>query len=246
MWFSHAKLILLGALFLSACQPQMVTLTPPPTPQIWQVETTPALRWLGPIFQRCAAGVAGANLVLSEHPAAQLGGAQIDFSFQWGEHAAPVGFAVVVGHDPLAVVVNPANPVDKLAPSEVRALFSGKTDSWSQAIKTRCASCGPDFEGAIRAYVYAAGEDVQTAAGWLSAGPNSVLAPGPAEVRATIAQERYSVGYLPGRWLDTSVKALVVEPAEPGLLDQPILAFAPREPQGAQRAWLACVQASLK
>lgn len=246
MWFSRAKLILLGALCLSACQPQMTTLTPPPTPQVWQVETTPALRWLGPIFQRCASGAPGANLVLNERPAAQLGGAQVDFSFQWGERAAPTGFAAVVGHDPLAVVVNPANPVEKLAPSEVRAVFSGKTDSWSLAIKTRCASCGPDFEGAIQAYVYSAGEDVQTAAGWILAGPSAILAPGPAEVRAAVAKERYSVGYLPARWLDASVKALVVEPAEPGLLDKPILAFAPREPQGAQRAWLACVQEALK
>jgi hypothetical protein len=246
MWSFRVKLVMLAALILSACQPQIVTLTPPPKPETWQVEATPALRWLGPIFQRCAAGLPGANLVFSERPADQLGGAQVDFSFQWGNRAAAMGFAAVIGQDTLAVVVNPANPVDTLAPSEVSALFSGKTDSWSLAIKTRCASCGPDFDGAVQAYVYAPGEDVRVAADWIPAGPAALLAPGPAEVRAAVAQERYSLGYLPARWLDASVKVVSILPAEPGLLEKPVLAFAPREPQGAQRAWLACVQAALK
>ena len=79
---------MLAALLLSACQVQTITLTPPPAPETWQVETTPALRWLGPVFQRCTIGLPGANLLIHERPAAQLGGPQVDFSFQWGDRAA--------------------------------------------------------------------------------------------------------------------------------------------------------------
>jgi len=246
MWSFQNKLVVLAALILSACQPQIVSLTPPPTPQAWQVETTPALRWLGPVFQGCAAGLTGANLVISERSAAQLGGPQADFSFQWGDRVEAMGFAVVIARDALAIVVNPANPAAALTPDDVRALFSGKTSIWNLSTATGCASCAPDFSGSVQAYIYAPGEDVRAAASWIPGGPAAVLAPGPAEVRAAVAKERYSVGYLPARWLDASVKAVTVAPAEPGMLPQAVLAFAPREPQGAQRAWLACVQDALK
>jgi hypothetical protein len=125
-------------------------------------------------------------------------------------------------------------------------LFGGKKTSWNLASGAGCASCGPDFDGAVQAYVLAPGDDVRAAASWIPAGPAALLAPGPADVRAAVAKERYSVGYLPAHWLDASVKAVTIEPAEPGLLLRPVLVFAPREPQGAQRAWLACVQDAIK
>jgi len=246
MWSFQIKLVVLAALILSACQPQIVSLTPPPTPQTWQVETTPALRWLGPVFQGCTAGLAGANLVISERGTAQLGGPQADFSFQWGDRAGAMGFAVVIARDALAIVVNPANPAASLTPDDVRALFSGKISNWNLSTGAGCASCGLDFSGSVLAYIYAPGEDVRAVAGWIPGGPAAVLAPGPAEVRAAVAKERYSVGYLPARWLDASVKAVPVVPVEQAMLSQAVLAFAPREPQGAQRAWLACVQNALK
>ncbi len=246
MCFSRVKWLALAVLFLSACHPQIVTLTPPPTPETWLVEYTPALRWLGPIFQTCAAGLPGAALVVNERPASQLGRGPADFSFQWGDRAASTGFTAVIATDDLVVVVNPANPLNGLTPDDVAGLFEGKITGWGQLRGTDCATCGSAFEGTVQAYVLAPGEDVRTAAAWIPSGPAALLAPGPAEVRAAVAKERFALGYLPARWLDASVRAVPVQPTIAAQTAIPVLVFAPDEPQGARRAWLACVQAALQ
>jgi hypothetical protein len=247
MWLSRNKLVfLLAGILLNACQPVILTLPPPPTPEIWHVQFTPALRWLGPIFQQCAAGLPGANLVVNERAAGQLTPTTADFSFQWGERANPAAFTAVIGQDDLVLVVNPANPIGSLTAVDVQNIFDSKIETWGPLLATRCANCTPAFEGALRAYVYPVGDDMRTAASWIPAGPAAVLAPDPAAVRGALAAERFSIGYLPRRWLDASVKAVVIEGANPGQLTRPVLAMAPQEPQGTKRAWLLCVQEKLK
>ncbi len=237
---------MLVVLSLGACQPQNLSITPPSPLETWQVEYTPALRWLSPFLQGCTTGLSGIVLEVSERPAVQLGSSQADFSFQWGERAVADGFSAVMGHDSLVVVVNRANPVSKLTPDEVQRLFSGKAVHWNLASGTSCTSCGPDFDGVVQTYGYAPGEDIRVVASWIPTGPETLLVPGPAEVRAAVAKERYSGGYLPARWLDATVRAVAISNAEPGLLERPVLVFAPGEPRGAQRAWLACVREAIQ
>lgn len=232
---------MLAGVLLSACQPVIQTLTPPPPPEIWQVQVTPTLRWLGPIFQQCAAGLPGANLLVSERPASLLDPQKADFAFQWGERQNPAAFTAVVGQDNLVVVVNHGNPIETVTIEEARGLFDGTINQWETLDNN-----SKDFSGIVQAYVYATGDDVQTAAGWISSGPAAILAPDPAAVRSTVAAERYSISYIPERWLDASVKALVIEGSEPGQLRRPLLAMSAQEPQGTRRIWLMCVQDKLK
>lgn len=248
MWPSRVKLagpVLLAALVLLAgCRTEILPAPPLTTPEVWQVQITPALRWLEPVFQHCAAGLPGTHLVVSEQSALYLDPQKADFSFRWGEPANLLPFLAVITQDELAVVVNPANPVTSLTVSEVQSVFAGKTDSWSLLLKARCASCAPDFDGAVKAYGYAAGEDVQQIANWIRPGPAALLAPDPAAVRDAVARERYSIGFLPARWVDKTVKSVKIEGADPGLLKQSILGLALQEPQGSKRAWLLCVSES--
>ena len=246
MLFSRISCLLLAAVLLSACQPEILTAPPLPTVSIWQVQYTPATAWLAPYFQTCAADQKGVNLVVSEHPAQALDLQTADFSFEWGERTSPPPFAAVIAQDRLAVVVNPANPISSLTVSQIKDLFSGKNDSWGPLIQASCASCGTDFAGPIRVYVYAPGGEMQLAAAWIQPGPEAILAPDPAAVKAAIASEPYSVGFVPARWLDSSVKQVAIAGAEAGLLSRPVLAMSPAEPQGARRAWLACLQAQIK
>ena len=217
-----------------------------PTVNIWQVQYTPATAWLAPYFQTCAAEQSGVNLVASAHPAQALDVQTADFSFEWGERTTPPPFAVVIAQDRLVVVVNPANPISSLTVSQIQDLFSGKNDSWGPLIQANCASCGTGFASSIKAYVYAPDGEMQQAAAWISPGPETILAPDPAAVVAAVASEPGSIGFVPAHWLDASVKQLSVEDAGPGLLGRPVLAMAPVEPQGAKRAWLACLQAQIK
>jgi ABC-type phosphate transport system substrate-binding protein len=209
------------------------------------VQATPALRWMGPLFQSCAQKN-GSSLVLDEVPADHLDPAAVDVAFRWGAPEPAPTFTAVLGTDELVFVVNPANPLPKMTIDDARALFAGKSDSWSQVIKARCASCGPDFEGAVTVYVYPAGDDTRSAMEWAAAGPATVLAPDPAAVKQAVAAERYSLGYLPRRWLDSSLKEVAVEGLTEAQLRLPLTALAAQEPQGSLRAWLGCVQDGLK
>ena len=73
----------------------------------------------------------------------------------------------------------------------------------------------------------------------------SLLAPAPAEMRAAIAADPASIGLLPGRFLDSSVRRLEIDDLDPDALRAPLLAFTPGEPQGPLRAWLFCLQERL-
>jgi hypothetical protein len=245
MLSSRISLIILAAAFLSACQPDIQTAPPVPTPDIWQVQYTPATAWLAPYFQTCAYEQQGVALVVSERPAQVLDVLKADFSGEWGERTHPPPFAAVIAQDQVAIVVNPANPISSLPVSEVQRIFSGKDGNWSQWVKSKCPSCGSDFEGPVKAFVYAPNTEIQLAAAWITPGPEAILAPNPAAVVAEIASERFGIGFVPARGLDATVKQVVVEGAKPDLLNLPVLAMAPADPQGARRTWLSCVQAQI-
>jgi hypothetical protein len=239
-------LLLLLLLCQTACGPPIQTAVPLPSPEIWQVQFTPALAWMSPLFAQCAAAQPGVNLVVSEQSAARMDPLKTDFSFQWGDRLATPPFTAVVGQLELAVVVNPLNPLQSLSVSEIQGLFSGKLERWSQLSKAGCPACAADFTDSVVAYSYAAGQDVVEAADWIQPGLAAILAPDPAAVRQAVSKEKNAVGYLPARWVDATLRQAPVVDATPGLLLRPVLAMAPAEPQGAKRTWLLCVQASFK
>ncbi len=246
MLFSRISVVILAAALLCACQPEIQTAPPVPTVSIWQVQYTPATAWLAPHFQACAAGKNEANLVVSEHAAQALDVQNADFSFEWGERSDPPAFAAIIGQDQLAVVVNPSNPITSLTLAEIQGVFSGKEASWSRLVKADCATCGSEFEVPIQVYVYAPSSEMQLAADWISAGPESILAPDAEAVIAAISKEQFSIGFVPARWINSSVKKVEIAGAGPDLLNRPVLAMAPAEPQGGKRAWLLCLQDRIK
>jgi hypothetical protein len=246
MRFTRIHVILLAALCLSGCSPEIRTSPPLPTPEIWQVQLTPALEWLGATFQACAAQQPGAHLVVSQQSAQALDPSKALFSFQMGQRLSAPAFAAVLGQEGMVVVVNPSNPVTQLSVDQLKSLFNGKTESWSQLGQTPCPTCTANAAQAVKAYVYAAGEDAQQGVDRFVGSADAILAPDPAAVRQAVAREDGAIGFLPKHWLDGSVKAVTLTGVDPAQLSLPILAMAPAEPQGAQRAWLLCVQQKLQ
>jgi len=56
-----------------------------------------------------------------------------------------------------------------------------------------------------------------------------------------VAADPAALGFVPAQLLDDSLKALQIEGLD-AALEQPILALAASEPQGALRQFLGCVQ----
>lgn len=248
MRFLFGSLLGIGfALLLASCQPERVPLPPTPSVQPWRLQATPALRWLGQVFQNCAAKQPGASLLLDERTADHLDPQKADLVFQYGGGANSPPFAAVLGQDELSVITRPGAPLSAAQFDDLRAIYNGRITTWGAFNPSSCAQCALSADEPLKVYIYAEGDDARPApAQWGVPGPNSLLAPDPQAVRQAVASDRNAVGFIPARWLDASVSSIKIRGGAPGGLSLPILAFGQAEPQGSLRSWLLCVQAALK
>lgn len=158
----------------------------------------------------------------------------------WGG-AVPDGWsAFELGTEKLAVIVNPANPAQSISSAGLTLVFSGEILDWDYLGQA---------PGPLTAWSLPAADEsasVALAGGIvLASGDQLRLAPAPAELRAAVAADPSAIGLLPARFLDDSVRELVIDGLDPAALSAPLLALTPQEPQGALRAWLGCLQAKL-
>jgi hypothetical protein len=64
-------------------------------------------------------------------------------------------------------------------------------------------------------------------------------------MRQAVAADPSAIGYLPRRWVDSSLRPLSIDGISETSLRQPILAVTQTTPQGAQKEWLLCLQRSI-
>lgn len=233
---------LLLALTLAACQ-VVATVPPIPTPQVWQVEVTPALGWLGPGLNHCLQSLPGQAIAYTEISAASLAASSADVFLRWEAPADLTRPAFQVGADRLAVVVHPDNPLREMERSRLQGIFSGAYATWAEA----CPECSNLPTGAIELWTYAPGDDVQDLVETLLLGDaplaaGAYLAASPADVLTAISENPAAIGYLPAAWLsESSLVELKVSGIPSADLTRPILAITAAEPSAEMAAWFACL-----
>ena len=233
---------------LSGCHPEISTATLP-APQVWRVQVTPALRWLGPVFNQCTLQAPQTSLLYSELPQPSLNPVQADFTLSL-QPANGAVYSAVLGQVGLALVVNPANPLTQLNASEVQSILTGVFANWPELPPADCAGCARPPKGVIQPYIYPAGDDVGRLVQDLFPAQveklaGAILAPDPAAVRQAVAADPGGIGFLPAPWLDSSVRSVKIVGIPAEKLQIPIIFSASAEPQAEKRSWLLCVQASL-
>ena len=243
MPLSKARLLyfILIGLALVSCQ----AATPPapiPTPQYWRVQYTPALAWLAPAFNLCIRQQPpGYALAVFERPGSALDITQADITLRWGAAADSSGAPVELGSDDLVFVVNPHNPLQNLTAGQVRYIFSGTNRAWADFSKGN--------ENSIVVWSYPQGNEMrqffEEAFSPVDLLLSAHLAPDPRALRQSVAADPSAIGYLPGRWVDSSVRPLSMAGSPAPSLRQPILAITQTAAQGAQKQWLLCLQRSI-
>jgi hypothetical protein len=227
-------------LWLSSCQAP----TPAPTADIsiLRVQYTSTLSWLAPAFNLCTRQQAGLTLLVEEKPADALDLTNTDIFLSWGLPAKDQGVLFQLGSDDLAVVVHPQNNLQRLAASDLLDIFTGSIRNWKSVQENKTQ--------AIQVWVYPDGNEVQQA--FESAVLNQAavfqsahLAPSPAALRLAVAVDPNAIGFLPVRWVDSSIRILPIDDIPAETLRQPILASVKSAPQPAQKKWLVCIQESL-
>jgi phosphate transport system substrate-binding protein len=125
---------------------------------------------------------------------------------------APLGLVdTPIAHDAIAVIVNPANPVDGLTKAQIADIFEGRVRNWSEV-------GGPDMEIGLVNRDEASGT---REAFWkivLDSKPfdrTAAVLPGTGQVRFVVAESSGAIGYISVGFVDESVKALAVDGVAP-------------------------------
>ncbi len=158
----------------------------------------------------------------------------------------PAGwFATPLGKEPVVFVVNANNPLRDLALDNVVAIFTGRTDNW-QSLGGQDLAIQPvvPLEGAeTRSYLQ------QTHLGDGQFTSSALLGPNPRAVPALVQEDLGAIGILPLSAVSGDVSLLSIDGHDPIQGDKysltiEVLGFAPEEPGGVVREWLAWLQAS--
>ena len=216
--------LIVPLLLLAACQPvDLPPAEPQPTPEMITLSYPPALRWLTPAFNTCAADTTVSVLIVDETDTP-------DVSLYWGEPQGTADELFQLGEDKLVLVAHPSSPAVGLSPGEAEEMFTGAAGTWPNG-------------DPLTVYVLPSGHPVQevfeTALGRTI--PRSVdiqVAPSLEAMQQYVADDPTALGLLPQSWLNDEVKVVDWE----GIASQPILASFSSEPA---EAFVRCVKVAV-
>lgn len=233
-------------LLLNACQPTNSIANPTPTLALWQVQFSPSLQWMGPVMNLCAQNDSGIGLIVSELPAESLEPLEADITLRWDEPDDLPFYSSLLGWDDLIVSVNADNPITELTLLELKQIYSGKIRNWGNLLDDDQAN-----PGEIQVWTIPPGDDIQQvfADGLVPekfSYPFAMLAPDAHTMRQAIAENPGAIGYLPQRWVDSSIREVNLQDVDNSDLRRPILAILPNEPDARKKGWLACLAQNIQ
>ncbi len=247
----------------AASQPTLIAGTAQPAAtsagvlQTINVEYTPSLTWLEPAISTCADALEDVHLITHLVPTDQLDTANSDVVLRWGAPTQLDLYSAQLGIDRLAFVVSPKNPLKSLDLATTKKILNGGFDNWGSLYKA-CPDCFTKAydeaaygEKPISLGFYSPNEDIQVMldlavmTGQPVENSNATLIPDAAAMLETVAESDTSIGFIPARAMNETVKEVSLTDVDPLKLTQPILAIAKTEPSGAMRNWLICLQTVL-
>src|SRR3990170_5948471 len=232
-------IISLFALLVAACTAPP-SATPLPTPQLVRVVYPPSLSPMTGALYRCAQATPGMVLSVSEIPASAFDIQQAEITLWLGEPPGGV-YAALLARQEILVILNPANPIDRISGADLRALFDGTVTNW-QAVG------GDDLEVAV--WVYPQNNELlEIVESAILPGrqfsSQAWLAPDAAAMLEAIPKDPAAIGALPRAWLSAAVKPVEIDQDLRESLLPPVLALAKEEPQGIVREFLSCLQSPI-
>ena len=216
---------------------------PAPTPMTLRIGITSSLEWLRPDLAECAQLTPGLTLSVRFNEVKAQSLEDSDVLLRWSNLAPASAAPFEIGKDSLAVIVNPDNPVDTLDAARLKDFYTGQATAWTDPEGTPL--------GSVQTWVYPAGEDTQIllTATLLADSPITTtarIAPNPAAMLEAVAADPLAIGFLPARWLDSTVRKISITGYASDQWTLPILAVTRPEPSGITRDWLLCVQGQIE
>lgn len=235
----YCVVLCLVVLTFSFFQPPVASPLPPiATPQVVQISVTPSVASLGSQLSDCARLQKNFGIIFDQAPLDTLVNRPEPYIW-WGHIETSSDFNYQLGEEKLVVIVNLQNSYSSIDLASLQNILSGVTRTWPGVSSQ-----------SVHVWVYSSADDAQqvAAAGLMQNAPFSplaFLAADPEIMREAIAQDPLSIGFIPSRWLDSTVKALAVTGVDADSLKAPILVHTSEQPAGTFEKWLACLQQML-
>ena len=216
--------------------------TPQPTLQVWRVQHTASLGWMDATINLCIREQPQAGIFLDEVSSAEIDPQQADVILTWG--TVPEGNLPVfqLGSDSLAVITHPENPLQTLTSDQLKNITAGSWKTWDETDNK--------LSGEIAWWVLPPEDETRlllekALEADLQANPFAWLAPDPAAVLQSVADDPLAIGAIPSRWMNASVKSIAVEGISMDTLTLPILAVTRQQPDSGLTAFLGCLQKNI-
>ena len=148
-----------------------------------------------------------------------------------------------LAHDPIAIIVHPANPIGDLTLAQLSDLFQGRTFDW-----TPFGGTGEVIPVSREAEAYSRQVFEERVMQTRAVTRNAVLKASAKDVLDFVTNTPGAIGYVPLSQLDERVKAIAIEGIAPSpesaangkyVLSSPLYVIATSEPQGDLREFMA-------
>lgn len=232
-----ARFGFLSALLLTGCQsaPQAAA---PAIPVPTHVILSPSTAYWRQAVSDCAMPLPALGILVDISQQKNLTVTTTDWLIRSGDPGDREGYSL--GKDHLAMIVNSDNPIRSLSVVQIQGIYNGFFRTWGEV----SPEVGTNWVNKpVHPITYYEGDDLKAIFDqhWFD---DQVLrlevlsAPGPAEVISSVMQDESAVGYIPGKWVVSSVKIVPVE--KPVQVD--ISLSVGQTPDAAQQELIECLQ----
>ena len=233
-------IIMLG--LMSGCTPQPLQLpATPPTPL--NVFLTPSTEiWVGAV-NRCGSlnSTLNAFIHVQRMDTDQLD--DLSVTIHSGETGA-VGKQFKLTDEELIIIVHPDNPLSEISDEQFAAVLTGFTRTWSEVDPNLVPEFG---QLAVQPVIYPSEDELeqilsQHFMGDLVPSLGAKIVNNPAEMVELVSQTPGAIGFIPKRWLVSSIKQLV--PSEK--IIYPLIMVTKAEPADRLKQLMLCLQDQAK
>ncbi len=221
------------ALWLAGCTESTVLPTPTSIPPVRVVTTASAQPFARALTDRALTGPAPFIITLAALPDLLIAAKTepvVGITLYLPEGSGL--WATPLGNESVAVIVNPASTLSNVSLKQLEDIYTGHDPSFAPAARE-------DGDDSRLFFESVALQGLRPAA-------TTRLVTTPEAMRQFVAATSDALGYLPMRWIDSSVHAIQVEgklPTDPGYpLTALVVAVAQTEPVGPARQWLGNIQ----
>jgi len=215
---------------------------------VYKIAYEPDVEWLLPAMNYCQHEMDGLKFHYMRR-AADSPPENYDLFILYGEANSLSGMVYQIGVDKMNLVAHPSSPLQTATLDLTAGLFSGSITTWAEALAL-CPECFviPPSDEQIGLFIFQL--DSMLGRSSLALFPpgfnfysSATLTPGARQMREAIASNPAALGFLPGYWLDSSVREIpILDITTMPQAPLPILAYAVNNFDESLAQWLICVQ----